>query len=174
MENKRKGTRARDLIYSNKIANRKRSQEEMVGFALIIIIVAIILLIFLGFILNKPAKENLKNHEVESFLYATLTYTTECRDERNFEFLSIEKLIKDCSNGLSCYNGKNTCEVLEDDLKQIAEKSWDMTRYNGYEMKLISLNKTLIPVIKEGNFTGDYKGYSEEIDNIYFTFKVYY
>ena len=156
------------------LPNPKRSQEEIVGFALIIIIVSVILLIFLGFTLNKQPKEELRSDEVESFLNVVLSYTTECMDERNFGFLSIRELIKDCSQGLSCYDGKNTCEILEEDLKQITQKSWDMTRYNGYEMKLITQNKTLIPVIKAGNLTGNYKGNLEEVDEIEFTFKIYY
>jgi len=68
--------------------NRK-GQEEIVGFALIIIIVAVILLVFLAFSLNKPEKEDLENYVVKGFLDATLAYTSECRDERNFEFISI-------------------------------------------------------------------------------------
>ena len=157
-----------------KLTNPKRSQEEMVGFALIIILVAIILLIFLGFSLNKQPKESLESREVESFLDATLSYTTECRDERNFEFLPIRKLIIDCSQGLLCHNGKNTCEVLEEDLKKITKKSWDLTRYKGYEMKLMILNETLIPIIKEGNLTGNSKGYLEEVDEIEIIFRAYY
>ncbi|MFA4952952.1 MAG: hypothetical protein WC584_01910 [Candidatus Pacearchaeota archaeon] len=153
---------------------RTKGQEEMIGFALIIVIVAVILLIFLGFSLNKQPKENLQSNEVESFLNAILSYTTECRDERNFEFLPIRKLIIDCSQGLSCYDGSNTCETLENDLKKISEKSWDLTRYNGYEMKILSQDETLIPIISQGNLTGNSKGYLEEVNNIVVLFKVYY
>lgn len=152
-----------------------RGQEEMVGFGLIIIIVAIILVIFLGFTLNKPPKESLTSGEVENFLNAVLSYTTECRDERNIEFLSIRKLIIECSNGLSCYDKQDSCEMLKNDLKEITEKSWDMTRYKGYEMKVITQNKTLIPATISGNTSGNDKGYIEEIDdNLEIMFKIYY
>ena len=151
----------------------KRAQEEMVGFALIIIMVAVILLIFLGFSLNKSEKEDLKSYEVGSFLNAVLSYTTECRDERNFEFVSIRNLILDCSSGLSCYDGKDTCEILESDLKQITEKSWDLTRYKGYEMKLMIQNRTLIPIIKGGILTANSKGYLENIEEVDIMFKAY-
>lgn len=154
--------------------DKNKGQEEMVGFALIIILVAIILLIFLGFSLNKQPEENIKSSEVENFINAVLSYTTECRDERNLEFLPIRKLVIDCSEGYLCYDGKNTCEILEEDLKQIAEKSWDLTRYRGYEMKLIKQNETLIPTIKAGNFSGNSKGYLEDINEIEISFKAYY
>lgn len=151
----------------------KRGQEEMVGFALIIILVAIILLIFLGFLINKSPKEETKSSEVENFVSATLSYTTECRDERNFEFLSIRKLIMDCSQERLCYDGKNTCEVLWRDLSQIVKNSWDSTRYSGYEMRLIKQNKTLIQPILNGNISANKKGYSEEIDEIEMIFRIY-
>ena len=154
----------------------KKAQEEMVGFALIIVIVAIIFLVFLAFTLNKPEKENLNSYEVKGFLDATLTCTTDCKDERNSEFLPIMKLINDCSQELSCQDRRNTCEVLEKDLKEIAEKSWDLTRYKGYEIKILMSNQNVIDPIREGNITKRNKGYLEEIDgeSLVFMFKAYY
>ena len=72
----------------------KYGQEEMVGFALIMIIVAIILLIFLSFSLGKSEKETVESYEVESFIQSMSQYTTDCRD--NLEYVSIQKLIFDC------------------------------------------------------------------------------
>jgi len=155
--------------------NRK-GQEEIVGFALIIIIVAVILLVFLAFSLNKPEKEDLENYVVKGFLDATLAYTSECRDERNFEFISIRKLIGDCSQGFSCYDGESACEILEKDLKGITEESWDLTRYDGYEIRVLKKNQSIIDTIKEGNITKQSKGYMEEIDGerVVILFKAYY
>ena len=69
------------------VALPKRAQEEMVGFALIVIIVSVILVIFLGFSLRDQGKENVESYEVESFIQSFLQYTSECRD--NFNFLSV-------------------------------------------------------------------------------------
>ena len=44
----------------------KLGQEEMIGFVLIIILVAIIILVFLSFSLKKPVKDNVESYEVES------------------------------------------------------------------------------------------------------------
>src|SRR3989338_7985995 len=64
--------------YSNQFVSCKRSQEEMVGFALIIILVSIILLVFLAFSLSKSKTESTESYEVNSFLQSTLQYTTAC------------------------------------------------------------------------------------------------
>ena len=119
----------------------KKAQEEMVGFALIIIIVAVILLIFLGFALRGQEKETVESYEVESFIQSFLHYTSDCRD--NLEFLSVQKLISGCSNNVRCLDGRSTCEVLEPILKGIVEESWSTGAdkpIKGYELRINSGN----------------------------------
>jgi len=67
---------------SREIKN-KHSQEEMVGFAIIIIVVAVILLVFLSIYLLKPSKTNLENYEIKSFINSFLEYTTSCENARS-------------------------------------------------------------------------------------------
>ncbi|MBI2057207.1 hypothetical protein HYT91_03060 [Candidatus Pacearchaeota archaeon] len=62
------------MLNKNKIG-----QEEMVGFALIIILVSVILLVFLAFSLNKPKTEATESYEVNSFLQSSLQYTSSCQ-----------------------------------------------------------------------------------------------
>ena len=136
--------------------NRK-GQEEMVGFALIVILVAVILVVFLGFSLNKE-KESVQSYEVESFLQASLQYTTSCSD--NFEYLSLQDLIFNCAEENTCSEGKNSCEVLEMELKGILGQSWTVKEGSitrGYEMNMTSNGKEII-FIAEGNSTGNSKG----------------
>ena len=77
---------------------RKKAQEEMVGFALIIILVAVILLIFLGFSLRDQEKETIESYEVESFIQSFLQYTSDCRDNLEFSYFTfiINFSIKRC------------------------------------------------------------------------------
>ena len=141
---------------------KKRAQEEMVGFALIIIIVAVILLVFIGFSLRKPQKENVESYEVSSFIYSFLGYTTECRDSSNLEHLSIEKLIFYCDNNELCLNGQNTCDILSATLKEIAEESWKTGEdrpVKRYELKISSKDKEIIPIIESGKSTENFKAY---------------
>ena len=86
----------------------KKAQEEMVGFALIIIIVAVILLVFLAISLNKSKKEDLGDNEVNSFIQSFLSYTTSC-GEYSDSYYSIQKLITECVNYESnCLDGRET------------------------------------------------------------------
>jgi len=136
----------------------KKAQEEMVGFALIVIIIAVILLILLAFWLRSPQKQGVESYEVESFIQATLQFTTDCRD--NFRYLSVQNLLFECSNSQTCSDGRNSCDVLEDALLGIIEESWKIQGdrpVKGYLLN-ISSNEEEILLIKQGNITNNYKG----------------
>jgi len=134
----------------------KKAQEEMVGFGLIVIVVAVILLVFLSFALRKP-KIEVESYEVESFIQVALQYTTDCRN--NLEYRSIQDLIFDCYNKETCLDGKDSCDVLEFTLKEITEKSWKIENrpIEGYELKIASDSEELL-IFKEGNISANYKG----------------
>ena len=100
----------------------KRAQEEMVGFAAIIILVAVIILVFLGFSMRNTNKEVVESYEVESYLEAVLQYTTECEDYLNH--LTIKQLIFSCEQGDVCQNGGDPCEILESTLIEISSAAW--------------------------------------------------
>ncbi len=141
------------------LLSRKSGQEEMVGFALIMVIVAVILLIFLSFSLRKSEKEIVESYEVESFIQSTLQYTTDCRD--NLEYLSIQKLIFDCYDNNKCIDERNTCDVLNSTLKEIMKESWKVEGdrpIKGYELKIIVDESEEILMFKEGNITQNSKG----------------
>lgn len=156
------------------IASPKRAQEEMIGFALIIVVVTVILLVFLGFSLNNQGKESVESYEVESFIQSFLQYTSECRD--NFGFLSVQELIQDCNNNRICLNGEETCNVLNETLNGLIKESWKIgpeRPVKGYELRINSLNKEI--EFKEGNFTGNSKGAIQFLPNdIEITFTAYY
>jgi len=139
------------------ILKNKYGQEEMVGFALIMIMVAVILLIFLSFSLRSGQKEIVESYEVESFIQAFLQYTTDCRD--NLEYLSIRKLIFDCQDDKMCLDERNTCKVLNSTLKEVLKESWKVEGdrpVKGYEFKIIIDGEEML-LLKEGNITKNYK-----------------
>src|SRR3989338_10745103 len=100
----------------------KFGQEEMVGFALILILVAIIILVFIGFSIRSPEKESVESYEVESFLQSMLQYTTSC--ENNIEKLPVQKLVFSCNAKEKCLDGRDSCEVLQTELESILKESW--------------------------------------------------
>ena len=158
---------------------RKKAQEEMVGFALIIILVAIILLVFLGFSLRNPAKENIESYEVDSFLQSAIQYTTKC--ENNLERLSIRKLIFSCYAKEQCLDGKDSCDILKSDLSRILDESWptgEERPVKGYEFRILTDKNNTILELKKGATTKGSKGSSQDFFKgntlIKIEFKAYY
>ena len=158
--------------------NNKLGQEEMVGFVVIVIIVSVILLILLGFMLRKPSSEAVKNYEVESFIQASLQYTTVC--ENQIEFLSIQDLIVSCEEGETCLDERNSCEVLNETLKGIIENAWNVkegSAIKGYKLKVMVDGEEKF-TIEKGNETRNYKGafqdFSKGSSNYEVSLDVYY
>ena len=139
----------------------KKAQEEMVGFALIMIIVAVVLLIFIGFSLRNQEDEAVESYEVDSFIQAFLQYTTDCADGYEPRYHSIRKLIVSCNNQEKCLDKRETCEVLEFTLKGIIKETWKIKGdrpVKGYDLKIISDKDKIILNISDGNITKNYKG----------------
>ncbi len=133
---------------------KRQGQEEMVGFALILIIVAIIILAFVAITLTRPPGDEIESYEVDSFLQALLQHTTDCRD--NLEYLSIQKLIFRCGSGEICLDQRDTCEVLNDTLITLVDNIWKIDEEGGYILTITSGEETMLELSK-GNSTRDYK-----------------
>ena len=174
MRNK-KGQDQKSKILS---ANSKRGQEEIAGFAVILVLVAIILLVFLTFYLKKPSSEDIKSYEVNSFIQSFLQVTTPC--EQNYGNLSVQDLIFECRKGADCLYGKKSCEVLNSTLKSILDESWKVGEglpIRGYQLNITANEQSLINLSK-GITTQDYKGssqsFSKEFYKIDIIFYAYY
>ena len=176
IQKRTKGQSKKSKIFS--LHPNNRAQEEMVGFSLIIIIIAVILLIFLSFSLKKDNTEEVSNYEVEGFIQSVLHYTTECND--GSEYLSIQKLISECNSAnQKCENGEFACTVLEETIKPMLEESWKIGEKwpnKGYEFKIESESKGIL-LIQEGDLTGNSKGGVQDFavrgEGIYVLFTVY-
>ena len=155
----------------------KRGQEEMLGFALIVVVVAVGILIFISFMLTRPQKEPVESYEVESFIQSTLKFTTDCRD--NLERQNVRKLILSCNRGDTCLDMRLACTVLDTILKDIVEESWRIENRpeEGYEFA-ISLGEQKLIIFEDGNKTKNYKQASQDLvgggENIEVSFRAYY
>ncbi len=162
---------------------KKKGQEEMLGFALIMIIVAVILVIFLGFSLRKSPKEAVESYEVESFIQSMLSYSTDCGNYRN-SHLPVRDLVFECNSENTCLNGEESCKILESTLKDILEATWNVgedTPIKGYKLDVVEEKgdeegaEGIIPTISKGNETSNARGsmqpYSKggTLIEIYFT-----
>jgi len=154
----RKATHALTLDTNKFRQKSKRAQEEMVGFVIIIVIVSVILLVLLGFLLKSPEKSAVENYEVESFIQSVLQYTSQC--ENSLEFLSIQDLIAACDEKETCLNGEDSCEMLNETIKNLVEKAWDVNEQSavkGYKFRVMVEDEERL-LFEEGNETSSYKG----------------
>ncbi|MBT4258143.1 hypothetical protein HOD88_03110 [archaeon] len=159
------------------IKNR-RAQEEMVGFAAIIILVAVIILIFLGFSMRNTNKEVVESYEVESYLEAVLQYTTECEDY--LDHLTIKQVIFSCEQEEACQNGEDPCEILESTLGDISSAAWpygEERPIKGYVLNITVEGRELESIF-QGNQTNNRKASSQSFvksgNQIKLFFEAYY
>jgi hypothetical protein len=135
----------------------KKGQDEMVGFAIIIIIIGVIILIAIGFLVNTREENAIQDYEIESFIESSLQYTTDCQD--SLGFISIRELIIECSNNNLCLGGNSSCYVLNYTLSRMIKKGWTVSPQSSikaYEFFAMADNQSII-MFKEGNKTADYK-----------------
>lgn len=143
----------------------KKAQEEMVGFAVIIVIVSVILVVLLSLAIKKPQKEEIDSYEVEGFIQSFLQYTTDCRDSRTIGALSIKDLIKECDSRSKCLDGREACDVLEEDLGGILEGSWivqEGSPIRGYTLNITTSGEVVF-LAEKGEKTQNYKGSTQPL-----------
>jgi len=145
----------------------KKAQSEMVGFGVIIIMVAVILLIFLSISFKKSNDEFIKSYEVESFVQSVLSYTTTCEMGYSSNYRDLGELMTDCVQKRTCLDGREACVVLNKTLGGILNQSWKVGGYypeRGYVMNITSKGKTLIN-FEKGNKTKISKGSLQSLNN---------
>lgn len=157
----------------------KKTQEEMIGFVLIVVLVSVILLILLMIYLNKDNKEgNMENLQIEGYLTSLMQLTTNCSDYEGYN--SVKDLIYMCLNGEKCLNEESSCNVLKNTIESSLEETWKLKNRpeKGYDFIIKFENQTKIGPITKGNSTNNYigalKSYSKSGQNIDITLKVYY
>ena len=159
----------------SRIPNKnKKAQEEIVGFAIIVIIVSLIILFFLVFSLSGKSKT--ESYEAESFLQSLLQHTSSC--QISSKFLDVQDLITACYNAQACGSGEDACSALNETVMPLIEKSWPIGPdfpAKGYKISAFSGEEQIFS-IEEGNLTGSYKSGQQLIPKSAITvlFDVYY
>jgi hypothetical protein len=158
----------------------KSGQEEIVGFALIIIIVSVVLLVFLSISLRDDEREIVESYEIESFIQASLQHTSECRRSDNLGYLSVQRLIFGCDMENFCLDGKYVCDALNETLMEIMDENWKYgvdRPIKGRKLEILS-DGAIILFIEEGNKASNSKGAVQEFfrsgSEIVVNFEVYY
>jgi hypothetical protein len=166
------------------IKKNNKAQEEMVGFGLILILVAIIFVVFISVYIRKPS-EKVTDYEANSFIQSALQYTTTCEEE-NLENLTIQKLIFKCKENNPCgYRNMDPCSILNNTLKNIIRESWNVNSKSpikGYSF-VINISEDggeteqRIMNVSEGVVTNNYRGSEQDFgksgDYLTILFQVY-
>jgi hypothetical protein len=154
----------------------KRGQEEIMGFGIILILIAVILIVFLTF--SKGNQEGLENDfESTSFLSSILEVSTSCED--NGKYISIKDLAFECSIGIGCDNGLDSCEVFNETLEEIMKESWDVNENStirGYSLVIENNDERMLNLSDGenfGKFRGSSREYSKSGENVAFYIKIY-
>lgn len=121
--------------------NRK-GQEEMIGFAMIVVIVSLMIIGFLAFSMRSSGSNKLESAEVGEFLDSVMHTTTECTGGSVNSHLDIGELIKECYNNplKVCLNSeKSVCAYLNETLEEVIVKSWSVGSdkyYTGFKLNI--------------------------------------
>jgi len=138
--------------------NNRLGQEEMVGFAVIAIIISIGILILISFMIRSPVKGDTENYQVDSFIGSALQYTSDCEGET--EFLSLQKLVIACGNEEICIDGRNSCDALNLTMMKLIDNGWNVgenSSVKGYNLKVLIDGQEKLSLNK-GNETINFKG----------------
>jgi hypothetical protein len=136
----------------------KKAQEEIVGFAVILIIVAVVIVVALGFMIRKDnSPEVVESYEVGAFIQSILKYTSSC--EGYYGLQNIQELIISCERGINCLDTRNSCEMLNYTLNELITSSWNVGQeapVKGYKFS-VKVEDEEILLIQEGNQTRGFK-----------------
>lgn len=140
---------------------KSRGQEEVIGFIMIIMLVSIISLVFLAISIRKP-NEKLPSNELESFLQASMRYSTDCEISLGRRY-DLKDLIVGCGNNEKCSDERLACEILNETFTMIMDESWKAGEDNpvkAYSIVIIDAGNVTLVNIEKGKETGS-KVYSD-------------
>lgn len=145
---------------------KKKAQEEIVGFVVIVLLVAVALVIVLGITIRQDhASQELESRDIYQFLESTMQYTSDCAISYEPNFLTLGELLRECSEGLStCVSGEEPCKTAELAIKDIIESSFNVSEEastKGYEFLskyTLEATEEEIILISKGNCTNSIKG----------------
>ena len=152
---------------------KRKGQSEMVGFGLIIVIVAVLILIFLSIYFRSTNEDITESFEVEAFIQSILQYSTTCEMDYSGNYRDVRRLLFDCKANKHCFDERDSCVVLNDTIYEILEGSWEIgpdLPNKGYLLNATVEGEELVG-FKKGNETNTNKGTSqafpEELDVIF-------
>ncbi|MBU0466485.1 MAG: hypothetical protein KJ718_04020 [Nanoarchaeota archaeon] len=138
---------------------KKKAQEEMVGFVLIMLVVAVVFLVFLGIYLRQATNaEPTSSAEISQFLEAAFEITTECGTPFPRK---LRDVILMCDTGIAnCpLTGEDPCVILKETMENVIKSSWvfaENSPTKGYVLDITRETTTgPVSVLNEPIFGGE-------------------
>ena len=149
----------------------RKAQEEIVGFVLIVVLVAVVFIIFLGILIRQPDSGLAQSMDVQLFLESTFLYTSNCSLDYEPHFATLQTLTRTCFREPEkiCTSGKHACEVVSTTLEDLIQTTWSIGEeraFSGYVLNIsyqmnVSLKGEKIMSLTRGNCSsGNYIGAS--------------
>jgi|TARA_Y100000310_G_scaffold343518_1_gene451571 hypothetical protein len=146
----------------------KKAQEEIVGFVLVIVIVAVVFLIFLGFSVRTVPSITKDSTDVHQFLESSMEYTTDCVTSFYPDYRKLGEMFEECLSNRKCLDDRDSCSILNETLGEIIESGWQVGEdrpLKGYELlSFYRMNSESgeeeIIKLNSGNCTGQIRGAS--------------
>lgn len=110
----------------------KKAQNEIVGFAVIIIMVAVVGVIFLSLSIGRGEVVRKTSAEISDFLQSSIHVTSSCATDYAPNYKDLQDLIKACYRGQNCISDdfgefETTCEVLEKEYSELVKNSFKVS-----------------------------------------------
>jgi hypothetical protein len=151
---------------------KRNGQEEMVGFVVIVVIMAVVVLVFLGIGLrNSSGGVKSESVDVSHFLESSMEYTTNCSLRFEGDYADLGEMFRACNDGKKCLDELESCEVLEEEFQEILEASWKVGEdrpIKSYSFRSLYQNKDSPDkeiLVLGGNCSGSSRGASNLISD---------
>jgi len=146
----------------------RKGQEEITGFAIVVVLVAVIGLVLLVLaIKTAPSSVSLDNYYVRQFLDSSMKVSSECTLRSDIDYAELRELVQECSGNPSkeCGNGNGVCEELNSVFSEVIGvglKVGPDRPYKGYNVNMSfeyeDHNTESILSFSGGNCTGNKVG----------------
>lgn len=100
----------------------RKAQEEIMGFVVVIVLVAVVGLVVLGLSLRTSNGNAPESLVISQFLSSSMEYTTGCGLQYSTDYVSLASLLDACRQNRTCVSGGNACQIAENTLATLIEQ----------------------------------------------------
>ncbi len=143
----------------------KKSQMEIVGLLIIVIIISLVLLFVLKVVFTKKSTDTTQSYEqsklVEAFVNTLFQTSSDCTGDTTIKDLLIDCAKNPFSSGsLTCTNGQKSCDYANDTIAVILDQTLDQWGFKetGYEFIAVAPPNQRIIAYSVGNLSASMGG----------------